>query len=175
MGDLTRNFSRSEFACPCCGRADVDMRLVEALQELRDLAGVPVRVNSGFRCAKHNREVGGAAGPAGRVSTESTWRWRRRCRVKEETTMQQLERIVIFVLENKELFATLLVTLLTIVKLTSWGRAKEGAMAAREAGLPAAARDAIRHAVSKADPKKTPDGLATRVVREVLRGVLPRK
>jgi len=60
MGDLTRNFSRSEFACPCCGRADVDMRLVEALQELRDLAGVPVRVNSGFRCEKHNREVGGA-------------------------------------------------------------------------------------------------------------------
>jgi len=60
MGDLTRNFSRSEFACPCCGRADVDMRLVDALQELRDLAGVPVRVNSGFRCAKHNREVGGA-------------------------------------------------------------------------------------------------------------------
>ena len=34
MGDLTRNFSRSEFACPCCGRADVDMRLVEALQEI---------------------------------------------------------------------------------------------------------------------------------------------
>lgn len=108
--------------------------------------------------------------------------------------MQQLERIVIFVLENKELFATLLVTLLTIVKLTSWGRAKakaldavigvierlgakevKGAVAAREAGLPAAARDAIRHAVSKADPKKTLDGLATRVVREVLRGVLPRK
>ena len=108
--------------------------------------------------------------------------------------MQQLERIVIFVLENKELFATLLVTLLTIVKLTSWGRAKakaldavigvierlgakevKGAVAAREAGLPAAARDAIRYAVSKADPKKTPDGLATRVVREVLRGVLPRK
>ncbi|HEB84348.1 MAG TPA: hypothetical protein ENI92_05030, partial [Bacteroidetes bacterium] len=72
--------------------------------------------------------------------------------------MQQLERIVIFVLENKEHFATLLVTLLTIVKLTSWGRAKakaldavigvierlgakevKGAVAAREAGLPAAA------------------------------------
>jgi len=60
MGDLTKNFSRHEFACHCCGEVKVDMRLVEALQKLRDLAGVPIRVVSGYRCPKHNAEVGGA-------------------------------------------------------------------------------------------------------------------
>ena len=60
MGDLTKNFSRREFACHCCGEVKVDMRLVEALQKLRDLAGVPIRVVSGYRCPKHNAEVGGA-------------------------------------------------------------------------------------------------------------------
>jgi len=33
---------------------------VDALQELRDLAGAPVRVTSGYRCPDHNRAVGGA-------------------------------------------------------------------------------------------------------------------
>ena len=60
MGDLSRNFSKSEFACRCCGRAEIDQRLVDALQELRDLAGAPVRVTSGYRCPDHNRAVGGA-------------------------------------------------------------------------------------------------------------------
>ena len=60
MGDLSRNFSRSEFACRCCGKADIDPRLVDALQELRDLANAPIRVTSGYRCLEHNRVVGGA-------------------------------------------------------------------------------------------------------------------
>ena len=60
MGDLSRNFSRSEFACRCCGKADIDPRLVDALQELRDLANAPIRVTSGYRCSEHNRAVGGA-------------------------------------------------------------------------------------------------------------------
>ena len=60
MGDLSRNFSKSEFACRCCGKTEIDQRLVDALQELRDLAGVPVRITSGYRCPDHNRAVGGA-------------------------------------------------------------------------------------------------------------------
>lgn len=60
MGDLSRNFSRSEFACKCCGRVEVDPRLVKALQELRDQAGAPITVRSGYRCPKHNEKVGGA-------------------------------------------------------------------------------------------------------------------
>ncbi len=60
MGDLSKNFSRHEFACRCCGRAEINQRLVDALQELRDLAGLPVRVTSGYRCSEHNRAIGGA-------------------------------------------------------------------------------------------------------------------
>ena len=60
MEDLSKNFSRHEFACRCCGRAEINQRLVDALQELRDLAGLPVRVISGYRCPEHNRAIGGA-------------------------------------------------------------------------------------------------------------------
>ena len=60
-GDLTRNFSRKEFACKCgCGKDDVEPRLAEMCQTIRDAVGVPVRVNSGCRCAAHNAKVGGA-------------------------------------------------------------------------------------------------------------------
>ncbi len=65
MGDLSRNFSRKEFACKgqgCCGHsAPVSLVLVEGLQALRDLAGVTLVVSSGFRCRTHNERVGGAA------------------------------------------------------------------------------------------------------------------
>ena len=59
MGDLSRNFSRKEFRCRCCDRAYVSPRLVAALQDLRDLAGGPVRITSGFRCPDHNWRQGG--------------------------------------------------------------------------------------------------------------------
>lgn len=108
--------------------------------------------------------------------------------------MQQLEQILTFVLDHKELLATLIVTLLTIIKLTAWGRAKAAALdavigvierlgvkeiktgvAGQEPKLGAAAQDALRQAVAKVDPKKKAAGPVTTVVREVLRGVLPRK
>ena len=60
MGNLSKNFSRHEFECRCCGRAEINPRLVDALQQLRDLAGQPVRISSGYRCPEHNRAVGGA-------------------------------------------------------------------------------------------------------------------
>jgi len=60
MGNLSKNFSRHEFSCRCCGLAEINPRLVDALQELRDLAGEPVRITSGYRCPEHNRAVGGA-------------------------------------------------------------------------------------------------------------------
>lgn len=61
MGDLSKNFSRWEFACHCgCGRDNVSPQLIEALQQLRDLAEAPVEVVSGCRCPARNRAVGGA-------------------------------------------------------------------------------------------------------------------
>ena len=61
MGDLSRNFSRSEFECKCgCGEAEVSPFLIEVLQRLRDVLGVKITVTSGRRCAAHNAAVGGA-------------------------------------------------------------------------------------------------------------------
>jgi len=60
MGDLTRNFSKSEFACKCgCGTNHYNIKLVYALQELRDLIGKPIIINSAVRCKTHNQNVGG--------------------------------------------------------------------------------------------------------------------
>lgn len=59
MGDITRNFSRREFRCPCCDTVRVDLALVDALQRLRDLTHRKMRITSGYRCPKRNAEVGG--------------------------------------------------------------------------------------------------------------------
>ena len=57
---LSANFRRSEFACWCgCGFDDVDPRLVQRLQHLREQLNAPIVVNSGCRCAEHNESVGG--------------------------------------------------------------------------------------------------------------------
>ena len=58
MGDLSRNFSSSEFVCPHCGEVEIDPLLVATLQRIRDRAG-PVVVTSGYRCPVHNEAVGG--------------------------------------------------------------------------------------------------------------------
>lgn len=63
MEELSPNFTREEFACKCgCGFADVDMRLVHALQVLRDRLGHPIRITSGCRCPAHNKKCGGTIG-----------------------------------------------------------------------------------------------------------------
>jgi uncharacterized protein YcbK (DUF882 family) len=65
MGDLSKNFSRSEFACKgtnCCGySAPVQPELISALQALRNQLNLPLSITSGFRCNRHNESVGGAA------------------------------------------------------------------------------------------------------------------
>lgn len=67
MGDLSKNFSRSEFACKCgCGFDTADHGLVYALQEcaedlgIQHMAAVRIVITSGCRCTRHNTEVGGA-------------------------------------------------------------------------------------------------------------------
>lgn len=68
MGDLTKDFSRDEFRCHCCGGLKFEVfvkQLAKALQELRDLIEAeigehPILINCGYRCVKHNGEVGGS-------------------------------------------------------------------------------------------------------------------
>ena len=59
MGDLSANFSRSEFRCSHCGVAVVDQALVDVLQRMRTRVGRPLTIVSGYRCAVQNRRVGG--------------------------------------------------------------------------------------------------------------------
>ena len=58
-------FKRSEFKCKCgkCGGFPVEPseELVLLLEKIRKYFGKPVIVNSGIRCATHNRNVGGAS------------------------------------------------------------------------------------------------------------------
>jgi peptidoglycan hydrolase-like protein with peptidoglycan-binding domain len=62
---LSANFKVAEFACKgtdCCKTVKIDIDLVAYLQKIRDRFGAPVTINSGYRCEKHNKAVGGASG-----------------------------------------------------------------------------------------------------------------
>jgi uncharacterized protein YcbK (DUF882 family) len=60
---LSANFSLREMQCKCGCKAPVGVVknlqiLAQALQQLRDLAGGPLVVTSGYRCPAHNTKVG---------------------------------------------------------------------------------------------------------------------
>ena len=60
-------FNEKEVACRCCGelppfaRENIEALVCEVLDPAREKLGMPIVVNSGYRCPKHNREVGGVA------------------------------------------------------------------------------------------------------------------
>ena len=56
---LSGHFKRREFSCPCCGEMELEPLLLVGLEWLRRLVGKAVTINSGYRCAAHNRAVGG--------------------------------------------------------------------------------------------------------------------
>ena len=55
-----------ELCCKCCGqlppfaRENIEALVENVLDPLRERYGRPIVVNSGYRCPKHNKEVGGA-------------------------------------------------------------------------------------------------------------------
>lgn len=55
------NFTLAEIACPCCGEVWVDPAAMNALQAMRDALRMPLKINSGHRCAAHNAKIKGAA------------------------------------------------------------------------------------------------------------------
>jgi uncharacterized protein YcbK (DUF882 family) len=59
MGDLSAHFSKAELACRCCGELKIEQGLIDALEQLRSLAGTEVLIHDGYRCPAHNQEVGG--------------------------------------------------------------------------------------------------------------------
>lgn len=63
MGDLSRHFSRSEFACKCdygCEFDTVDVELLAVVMDVRAYFKAPVTITSACRCRAHNDDVGGA-------------------------------------------------------------------------------------------------------------------
>ena len=62
MGDISKNFSRSEFKCPCCEFAAVDVELVKVLELVRSHFKKPIKINSACRCESRNTYVNGSQG-----------------------------------------------------------------------------------------------------------------
>ena len=65
ISKLSTNFKSTEFDCHgsgCCSETLIDEQLVEYLQNIRDHFGKPVNISSAYRCAAHNKNVGGATG-----------------------------------------------------------------------------------------------------------------
>lgn len=54
-----RHFSDAELTCKHCGAEGCTDELKQALDDLRELAGVPIVVDDAFRCEEHNAAVGG--------------------------------------------------------------------------------------------------------------------
>lgn len=60
-------FKMKEFECrdgcvmPASARENIVALVENVLDPARERLGMPIRVNSGYRCAKHNRKVGGVA------------------------------------------------------------------------------------------------------------------
>ena len=59
VGDITKDFDYSEFECPCCQKNQTTIGFIQKLQIARSRAGISFVINSGYRCKKHNKEVGG--------------------------------------------------------------------------------------------------------------------
>lgn len=59
---ITANFRSNEFYCKCpnCKKNNMDLKIVYKLQDVRTLTGTPMKINSAFRCADHNKAVGGS-------------------------------------------------------------------------------------------------------------------
>ena len=77
------HFDDYEFACSCHrhevdenghNKLDhiIDKRLVDLLDAIRERLGVPLYINSGYRCPEHNEEVGGVPNSqhVGMISTK---------------------------------------------------------------------------------------------------------
>lgn len=61
---LSTNFNSNEFDCKCgkyCKETQIDEKLVDYLQKIREHFGKPITITSGYRCSTHNKNVGGAS------------------------------------------------------------------------------------------------------------------
>ncbi len=61
---LSKNFNSDEFDCKCnysdCQWTIVDTDHIEKLQKMRTKWKKSIRITSGYRCSKHNKDEGGS-------------------------------------------------------------------------------------------------------------------
>ena len=50
-------FKEKEFRCPCCGKSEMDEEFVQTLDIARGFAGIPFKINSGWRCKEKNESL----------------------------------------------------------------------------------------------------------------------
>ena len=89
-------FSDEELACPCCGELIFDARFRQDLNAARTYAQIPFNINSGYRCQKHNAEIGGSetsSHPKGCAADIEATNSRQRFRVIFGLLMAGLTRI----------------------------------------------------------------------------------
>ena len=66
---LSEHISEEEYRCKCCGKLppllrngqipDIYRLFFEDFEDIRQEYGLPIIINSGYRCIKHNTEIGG--------------------------------------------------------------------------------------------------------------------
>ncbi|GAC1688231.1 MAG: D-Ala-D-Ala carboxypeptidase family metallohydrolase [Ktedonobacteraceae bacterium] len=56
---LTTHLTLEEIVCPCCKYALFTNTLIELYDMIRNDLGKPINVHSGYRCPKHNTDIGG--------------------------------------------------------------------------------------------------------------------
>lgn len=66
MTKLSEHFFSEEFVCSCpCNMVRIELRIVDALEKLREFINdLPITILSGYRCAAHNKAVGGVENSA---------------------------------------------------------------------------------------------------------------
>lgn len=55
------NFKIEEFNCKCCGKNEMQTKFLEMIDDARRIARTPFIITSGYRCPKHNKEIGSTA------------------------------------------------------------------------------------------------------------------
>lgn len=59
--NLIKHFNRGEFLCKCgCGQERMEFDFVEKLDKVRNSTLLPIIINSGYRCLRHDKEEGGS-------------------------------------------------------------------------------------------------------------------
>lgn len=58
------HFDLDEFSCPHCGKNKIETSFVKDLDQAREDAGIPFKINSGYRCPVHNMKIGGTENSA---------------------------------------------------------------------------------------------------------------